>query len=107
MLDETKQQSSVSWNPVELWGSLTNNIDFITLPSSHFELLDQPYAEICGLVIMATAVMRHRSLTEWQPSPRSNQEQRLVGFLKSATEIVIVRDDGKRPLWDIINQFPL
>ena len=80
---------------MELWGSLTNNIDVITLPCGHFEVLDQPYAEICGLVIMSTAVVKHGSLTEWQPSPRSNQEQRLVGFLKSAAELAIVCDDGK------------
>ncbi|CAB4027398.1 Phthiocerol synthesis polyketide synthase type I [Paramuricea clavata] len=91
-VDQTKQ-SFVSWDLVELWESLTNNIDVITLPSSHFELLDQPYAEICGLVIMTTAVMKHRNLTEWQPSPRSNQEERLINFLKSAVEVLISYDD--------------
>jgi hypothetical protein len=92
-VDQTKQ-SFVSWDPVELWESLTNNIDVVTLPSSHFELLDQSYAEICGLVIMTTAVMKHRNLTEWQPSPRSNQEKRLINFLKSAVEVLISYDDG-------------
>ena len=89
------KQSFVSWDPVELWESLTSKIDVIALPSSHFELLDQPYAEICGLVIMTTAVMKHRSLTEWQPAPRSNQERRLLNFLKIGVEVLISYDDGK------------
>jgi hypothetical protein len=43
---------------------------------------------------MTTAVMKHRNLTEWQPSPRSNQEERLINFLKSVVEVLISYDDG-------------
>ena len=84
------------WDPLKSWESLTDSFQVISIPSSHFELLDQPYGKICGLLIMSTALMKYGSLAERKFSPRSNHEKRLIQFLKSSVNVLISSKRGNK-----------
>lgn len=90
--DEDKKLIYCYWDPIDSWKSLTDDIDVISLPCSHFELLDIPYAEICSHVILTTAVFKYRSHAPyfWK-TQITNHEKQLISLLKD--EIVVVFKD--------------
>lgn len=73
-------------------------MDLFAVPGSHFDQLDQPYAEVCGALIMTTASITYRSQYAMmeQPEPRSRPQQRLIDWMKQALDLSMCSPKGRK-----------
>ena len=86
----------ILWSGSDSWKSLSGQMDMFCVPASHFQLRDQPYAELCGSLMMTTALIHH--LTRYsklqQQVPRSRSEERRIEWIKQAIEISMYSGKG-------------